>query len=133
MFYRKLCLGVALIHLICASASAATEDIYLKCSSRTFGDTVWNNNVTFVKIYPQKDTALVQDTGETTTSWLNTKITKATPEQFWLSPCRDLGCSTDETGVYLIDRVTGMMTTITKIDGSWISMATWSCEKANAF
>ena len=66
---------------ICMTTKSYANDIFLKCSSLSFGGQVWEGNVSYVKIYPDKNEALFQDTGETTSYWINHKIRSINPDQ----------------------------------------------------
>ena len=84
--------GVVIIFLlavstICVTTESYANDIFLKCSSLSFGGQVWEGNVSYVKIYPDKNEALFQDTGETTSYWVN-HIRSINTDQIWIAECR---------------------------------------------
>ena len=118
---------------ICMTTKSYANDIFLKCSSLSFGGQVWEGNVSYVKIYPDKNEALFQDTGETTSYWINHKIRSINPDQIWIAECRPADCSIDNISNNRIDRVTGIMSLVSEYNGEWHEMATWQCQKANVF
>lgn len=131
----KFLFVVPLIALFVTSFSEKSyaNDIFLKCLSLTsFGD-AWKGNVSYIKIYPIKGEALFQDTGETTSSWEVHNINSINDEQIWIAPCRTAECTTDNNGNKRIDRVTGILSMVSKQDGKWHEMASWQCQRANVF
>ena len=124
---------MASILMFSGTNKSYANDIFLKCSSLSFGGQVWEGNVSYVKIYPDKNEALFQDTGETTSYWVNHKIRSINTDQIWIAECRPADCSIDNIGNKRIDRVTGIMSLVSEYNGEWNEMATWQCQKANVF
>ena len=118
---------------ICMTTKSYANDIFLKCSSLSFGGQVWEGNVSYVKIYPDKNEALFQDTGETTSYWVPHAIKSINPNQIWIATCRSVDCSVDNIGNKRIDRVTGIMSMLSVMNNEWHEWATWQCQKANVF
>ncbi len=124
---------LVLLSLICVAEKSYANDIFLKCLSLSFFGEPWEGNVSYVKIYPDKNEALFQDTGATTSHWVNHTIKSINSEQIWIAECRSTECKTDDIGNKRIDRVTGILAMVSKQDGKWHEMASWQCQKAKLF
>jgi len=128
-----LIVPVVLISLVCVAEKGYANDIFLKCLSLSYFGEPWQGNVSYIKIYPDKSEALFQDTGETTSYWVNHTIKSINSDQIWLAECRSIKCETDDIGNKRIDRVTGILSMVSKQNGKWQEMASWQCQKANVF
>lgn len=122
-----------LVSLVCVVEKSHANDIFLKCSSLSFGGQPWNGNISYIKIYPDKNEALFQDTGETTSYWVNYDIKSITSEEIWIAPCRSAECQTDVIDNKRIDRVSGILSMVSKQENEWLQVARWQCKKANLF
>ena len=121
------------VSMLCFAEKSHANEVFLKCSSLSFGGQIWEGNVSYVKIYPSKNEALFQDTGETTSYWVNHTVKSINSDQIWIAECRSIDCSIDNIGNKRIDRVTGIMSLVSKYKNEWQELATWQCQKANVF
>ena len=132
---------IILFFTIFLTAHSYASPLYLKCNSLAAFGKPWTGNVSYVKIYPEKNEAigipanraLFQDTGESEPVWASYKITSINTEYINLKPCRDLNCLTDDVSIKLIDRVTGILRSKTKLDSGWLTTATWQCATTSSF
>ena len=124
---------IILFFTIFLTAHSYASPLYLKCNSLTAFGKPWTGNVSYVKIYPERNEALFQDTGESEPVWATHKINYINYEHINLKPCRDLNCLTDDVSIKLIDRVTGILRSQTKLDSGWHTGATWQCATTSSF
>jgi hypothetical protein len=126
-----LIIFLLVISLVSVPEKSYANELFLKCLSLSAFREPWQGNVSYVKIYPDKSEALFQDTDETTLSWATHNIKLINSELIWLAECRSSKCETDDVGNKRLDRVTGILSMVTKLDGKWHEMFRWQCQKAN--
>jgi hypothetical protein len=135
---KKLTFLLALTTLLFSIATPAlAEELHLKCNGTRYGDEFWTNT-TFVKIYPEKGQALVQDQMEKNSlGWMMLKVIRFEKEFIQLAQCETQDCSTSFANHYMIDRVTGRMrkgSFLTDKNGNedFFALAFWSCSKVKS-
>ena len=126
-------LSLTFLFLFLIATPVLAEELYLKCDGTRFAGKFWTNT-TFVKIYPEKGQALLQDQMEKNNNsnlWEMLKIIRFEKEFIKLSH------STSSDSFYTIDRITGRMqsgTILTTKKGNkeFYGIAFWLCSKVKA-
>ena len=121
------------VSMFCFLENSHANDIFLKCSSLSFGGQTWDSNISYVKIHPDKNEAFFQDTSETSSYWVNHTIKSINNDQIWIAECRSEDCETDNIGNKRIDRVTGILSLVSEYKNKWHELARWQCQKATVF
>ena len=135
---KQLTLLLAItIFLLSITTPVFADEIYLKCDGTRFGDELWSN-ITFVKIYPEKGQAFLQDQfDDRHTGWLVLKIIRFEKEFIQLTQCAGQDCSASANNHYMIDRVTGRMRSGSYVNDEngnekFFGLAYWSCSKVRS-
>ena len=131
---------LTILFITLLSSPSWSETLILKCDSRRFGDDEWIGNVVFWEINFETKRVLMKEINDTTVEgWIVHKLTSESDDYLTIRKCipsNSSNCNMSEDLGYLksynqIDRTTGILKDITKVNGSNVVGWEYQCNKTD--